>query len=296
MNRQTFISHSKDDREIVFKIIEQLEANKINIWHDAAIGSGESWKKEIFRAIINCDSMVVFLSKSYINSPMCRMEIFLAQCYNKRILPVMIKEECWEELHAYRELSSISDLSVINLVRNVIFGLQVTESSQIDKLVDSIQNEHARRFSNCELYISYRSRDAVYATKLAEDLHLKGINTWIATLAYKTGENWQKSQTEALMKAKGLIVVLNKEVAQSEYIRKEILVAITRGIPIYPVLVNDPEIGDPDFMREINLELDKTGSFEMREINDVQCFFPNRPDYDSMLTSIVNRFKKDNLK
>jgi hypothetical protein len=291
MNTHTFISYCKDDKEIVSEIITKLEAKNIEIWHDASIKSGQDWKKEIFKAITDCSSMIVCLSNGYINSSMCRMEIFLAQCYNKKILPIMIKEECWKELHSFRELSSIRDLSVINLVKNVIFGLKVTEADQLNKLISSIKNEPEPRFVNSELFISYRAQDASYATKVAEDLFRNGINTWIATLSYKPGENWQNSQWEALVK--GLVVILSKEVAESEYIRKEILIAKTRGIPIYPVLIDDPRIESADFLREINRELDDTKSFEMREINEVQWFYPNRPDYNNMISSLAEIVKRE---
>jgi hypothetical protein len=291
MNAYTFISYSKDDKEVVSEIISKLETKNVKIWHDQLLRAAEDWKKQIFRAIIECDSMIVCLSKSYINSPMCRMEIFLGQCYNKKILPVMIKEECWKELHTFRELSSIRDLSVINLVKNVIFGLKVTEGTQLDKLVAGINNKIDPRFVNCELFISYRAQDAIYATRVAEDLYQKGINTWIATLSYKPGENWQSSQWEALMKVRGLVVILSKEIAQSEYIRKEILIAKTRGIPIYPVLVDDPRIESPNYLREINTELDDTKSFEMREINEIQWFYPNKPDYRNMINNIAEIVK-----
>jgi len=292
MNTHTFISYCKDDKEIVSEIISKLETKSVKIWHDGTIKSGEDWKKKIFKAIIDSDSMIVCLSKGYINSTMCRMEIFLAQCFNKKILPIMIKEECWEELHSFRELSSIRDLSVINLVKNVIFGLEVTKADQLNKLVASINNETEPRFTNCELFISYKAQDAIYATKVAEDLFQSGINTWIATLSYKPGENWQNSQWEALMKVQGLIVILSKEVARSEYIRKEILIAKTRNIPIYPVLIDDPRIESADFLREINRELDDTRSFEMREINEIQWFYPNKPDYQNMIYSLGEIVKR----
>jgi hypothetical protein len=292
MKTHTFISYSKDDDKIVSRIILELKAKNVQIWHDESIPSSADWKREIFRAITNCDCMIVCLSNSYINSTMCRMEIFLAQCYNKKILPIMIKEECWKELHSFKELASVGDLSVINLVNNVIFGLKVSEANQLNKLVASINNEVDPRFANCKLFISYRAQDAVYATKVAEDLFQNGINTWIAALSYKPGENWQSSQWEALMKVEGLVVILSKEVAQSEYIRKEILIAKTREIPIYPVLIDDPRIESPDFRREINRELDDTKSFEMREINAIQWFYPNKPDYRMMISKIAEIVKK----
>ncbi|MCL6257456.1 toll/interleukin-1 receptor domain-containing protein [Aquiflexum sp. TKW24L] len=292
MNTYTFFSYNKDDKEIASDIISKLEARNVNVWHDGSLKSGLNWKKQIFQAIIDCDSMVVCLTKSYIKSAMCRMEIFLAQCYNKKILPIMVKEECWEDLNSSRELSSIKDLSVLNLVKNEIFGLKVTEEDQLNKLVGSINNEIVDRFDNCELFISYKAKDAQYATKVADDLFQLGIQTWIATLAYKPGENWQSSQWEALMQVKGLAVILSKDVAQSEYIRKEILIAITRNIPIYPVLVDDSIIVSIDFLREINEELDATRSFEMREINELQWFYPNRGNYSDMINSLGQNFEK----
>lgn len=292
-----FISHSKNDKVLVQEIIKELKIKGVNVWDDRKIKSGTSWKKAIFKAITESSAMIIFLSKSYIESPMCRMEAFLAQCYGVKIIPVMIKEECWSELHGYSELSLMSDFSVLNLVNNQMFGLKKSKQEQLNELVQTIKGDKLERFKNCDLFISYRAQDAIYATKIAQDLYnSKKIKTWIATLAYEIGENWQKGQWEALMNVKGLIVILRKEISESEYIRKEILVALTRGIPIYPVLIDSPEIGSNNFLRELNTTLDDTKSFEMRELNEIQWFYPNKPNYESMLDEIVeNHNEKDNV-
>jgi hypothetical protein len=183
------------------------------------------------------------------------------------------------------------DLSILNLVNNQIFGLKLSKQEQIRKLIQTIKGEDFERFKNCDLFISYRAQDAIYATRLAKDLYnLKNIKTWIATLAYEIGENWQKSQWKALMNVKGLIVILRKEISVSEYIRKEILVALSRGIPIYPVLIESPDIESIDFRRELNNILDDTKSFEMRKLNEINWFFPNEPNYEAMLDEITSSY------
>lgn len=290
-----FISHSRDDKEQVQSIIELLKKNEIIVWHDKNIKSGTSWKKSIFNAIIESEVVITFLSKSYIDSPMCRMEAYLAQCYNKKVIPVMIKENCWKQLHSFRELSNMRDLSVLNLVENTIFGLKLSEQEQREKLVLTLKGINARNDKNHELFISYRKNDAIYATKLAKDLrNLKNINCWVATINYNLGENWQKNQWEALMNVKGLIVILSKEISESEYIRKEILIAITRGIPIYPVLTETSNLESNEYLRELNRTLDETNSFEMRELNNIQWFYPNNPNYNTMLEEISSIFHENN--
>ncbi len=289
-----FISHSRDDEEIVKEVIDVLEEHKIEVWHDQKIKSGNSWKQSIFSAITKCKAIVIFLSKSYINSPMCRMEAFLAQCYGIRTIPVMIKESCREDLVVHSELSILRNLSILDLIDYDMFGLKFSREEQLEKLISTARGDHSERFRHCDLFISFRKCDAEYATQLARDLYSqKKIKTWIATLAYTIGENRHKRQWEALMHAKGLVVVLNQDVAESEHMRKEILVAISRGIPIYPVLPEIPEIESTDYLRKLNDSLDDTKSFEMRELNEIQWFSPNKPDYETMLDEIALSYEEN---
>jgi hypothetical protein len=57
-------------------------------------------------------------------------------------------------------------------------------------------------------------------------------------------------------------------------------------------LIDDPRIESADFLREINRELDDTRSFEMREINEIQWFYPNKPDYQTMINSLGEIVKR----
>ena len=68
-----------------------------------------------------------------------------AECYGKKILPIMIDKECWKELHSYRELSNMRDLSVLNFVNNIIFGLPVIWEDHIKKLISAINNENTSK-------------------------------------------------------------------------------------------------------------------------------------------------------
>ena len=291
--KKVMISYSHDDTDFIHVMDAKLQDQGINAWLDERdITPGFPWRDAIFQAIIDCEYMIICLSPAYIASQMCRMEVYLARCYGKKILPIMIKTECWDLLQKHHEMAGIEDLLVLNFVNNKTFGLLLDEKKLFTQLVNSILNENIER-KKPSAYVSYRASDAKYATKISDDLSEQGIETWIATRSYMVGEDCTKSQWEALMHTKVLIVILSEDVPDSLMIQNEILVAITRKIPILPVLVEPPKSKkDVDFTRSINEKLTLKNSFEMKWLSDIHWFYPNKPDYSTMLEKLKNTITK----
>ena len=87
-----FISYSHADMDIVFKAIDYLQANGIELWYDLGIEEGEEWPEKIGKALFECSYMLVFMSPTADNSQNCRNEINMGLKLKKPMLIVYLEE------------------------------------------------------------------------------------------------------------------------------------------------------------------------------------------------------------
>jgi hypothetical protein len=282
--KNVMISYSRDDRAYVTKLDQILMQAHIDAWMDEKdIRPPMVWRESIYQAVIHTEFIILCLSRAYVNSEICRMETYLARCYGKKILPIML-DDCWEMMTAYNEFKGISNYYVLNMNTFNSFGLIVNERILLDNLIGVINKTAPDNWSTIDAYVSYKNSTAAYATGIADDLNKVGVKTWVATTGYHAGQDWLEKQWEALMKTSFLIVILNEETASSFYIKNELLVAYTRKIPVLPVLNNSAGMND-ETTRAISKSL--AINHEMRTVGEIGWFYPNKPDYNTMIKDLA---------
>lgn len=93
-----FISYSNKDRQIVHKYAKFLEDYGYKVWYDVkGLYGGAKFAGEIADAIEASKLFVFFSSENSNKSEWTKGEIFLAQKYNKQILPVRIDDSEYEK-------------------------------------------------------------------------------------------------------------------------------------------------------------------------------------------------------
>ncbi|NUM46474.1 MAG: TIR domain-containing protein [Anaerolineales bacterium] len=91
---RVFISYSRRDKEFVLKLHEALVAQGFETWVDwEGIPLGTDWWKEIVEGIQNSDNFVFVISPDSVASKVCADELQTAIDNNKRLVPVLIREE-----------------------------------------------------------------------------------------------------------------------------------------------------------------------------------------------------------
>jgi hypothetical protein len=85
-----FVSYSHQDTKAILPIIEAINARGYNIWYDRGINISSTWTDEIAVAIMNCQVLVVFLSRDSASSNYVRTEVEFALNNHKRIIPVYL--------------------------------------------------------------------------------------------------------------------------------------------------------------------------------------------------------------
>ncbi|MDR1885183.1 MAG: toll/interleukin-1 receptor domain-containing protein, partial [Synergistaceae bacterium] len=85
-----FVSYGHLDSEVVFPIIEGIDASGYSVWYDKGINISSTWTDEIAVAILNCKVLVVFLTKESAASSYVRSEIEFALNNRIRVIPVYL--------------------------------------------------------------------------------------------------------------------------------------------------------------------------------------------------------------
>lgn len=76
---EIFLSHSSLDKPFARRLGNDLQKNKLKVWIDEAeINVGDSLIDKISNGIINCDFLIVLLSKSSVNSEWVKRELNIA--------------------------------------------------------------------------------------------------------------------------------------------------------------------------------------------------------------------------
>ena len=96
---------------------------------------------------------------------------------------------------------------------------------------------------SCEhVFVSYARRDGGYVARLVEHLRARGLDVW-TDAAIDLGHEWLRALQESLDGCAALVVVMSPAAEESEWVRREVLRALDKGKPVFPLLL----VGEPLF-------------------------------------------------
>lgn len=87
-----FASYAHKDRETVLPIIGALQREGFHVWFDRDIMVGSEWPEHIEEKVVQCETMLVFMSPFVVDSQNCRNEINLAFNMKKNILVIFLEK------------------------------------------------------------------------------------------------------------------------------------------------------------------------------------------------------------
>jgi hypothetical protein len=98
------------------------------------------------------------------------------------------------------------------------------------------------QFYSC--FISYSTKDHVFADRLYADLRQKGVRCWLATEDLKIGEKFRTRINEAIRLHDKLIVVLSEQSVKSTWVEEEVETAFEKerksgGTVLFPIRLDD---------------------------------------------------------
>lgn len=92
------------------------------------------------------------------------------------------------------------------------------------------------------IFISYSKKDILYAGKLINALKREGFNPWVDVEGLEAGTSWQFRLQKQINTCDAYILVMSRNAYRSKWVPDELVVAKTKGKPIFPLLLDDTEL------------------------------------------------------
>lgn len=87
------------------------------------------------------------------------------------------------------------------------------------------------------LFLSYRSLERGFASRLSADLKNAGVGLWMDSLDIKPGEDWDRSIESAMDRCTAVVAIISPAYVTSDVCRAELGRAHALGRPVFPVLL-----------------------------------------------------------
>jgi osmotically-inducible protein OsmY len=90
-----------------------------------------------------------------------------------------------------------------------------------------------------DVFISYASNDKPTADAACATLEARGIRCWIAPRDILVGTEWGEAIIDAIHQSQVMVLVFSSRANESPHIKREVDRAVTKGVPIIPVRIED---------------------------------------------------------
>ena len=88
-----------------------------------------------------------------------------------------------------------------------------------------------------QVFISYASRDSIFADLAKMKLQAAGIQVWLDQGGVRAGAEWRKAIDEGIASSHVVLVVITPQSCKSSYVTYEWAFALGKGIKVIPVLL-----------------------------------------------------------
>ena len=279
-------------REFALELEKELANAGLETWLDVKdIPRLSRWEDEIFKGIINSDYVILCLSSDYFESETCLFECYVARGYGKIIFPIIVPYDTEASVFAlisqFEETRGIDHLNFLDFHTLTVLGLAEDRTKLTQRIIKAI-TDPTLPDTDYDVYFSFRSSQATFATEVADDLNKAGIKAFIHTRAIDVGVDWRPASWSAGLRSKIHIVILSPDVRQSEYIKNEVLVTRTKKEAQFIPLLAKEFVND-QAAKSIIRETFAT-SKNLSVLNEIQWVIPNGP-YQDFIDSLIKDIK-----
>lgn len=280
------VSYKTENRGVAEEISGALAGAGFAPWMDfVEIRPGMSWRPSLLNEVRSCDAFVALLTRNYVQSEHCRMEVFIARSRGCPVLPVML-EDCFDLLDEHEETKGLAETFMVRLYRLSVVGLPVTRPEAIQRVVDAARAV-GQEFPRKAVYVAYCNEEAVLATRIADGLQACGIPAWVATRDCVVGQNWRQAQARGVMNAAIQVVVVDETIGRAEVLRTEILLAEAFDIPVLTV-TGERLTRHPEALGSVMKEL-RTADITYNRLTQVQPFGCDDASLEDLAATIRSR-------
>lgn len=295
---QVMISYRKIDgqREFAYTLEKELAQAGLKTWIDINnIPPFSRWEDEIFDGIKDSDFVILCLSPDYFESEICLLECYVARGYGKKLLPIVVPYaepthssiDIFKLCYDFEETKGIENINPLDFQRQSIVGLEENHEAMIKRLIQSIKNPISSEI-DYDVFMSFKWQHANFATQIADDLNAAGIRTFIHTRGIDIGADWRQVSWNVSLKAKVHIIIISPEIAESQYISKEVLLSRTKQTTFVPIL---PEEFVNDEAKKSQIRQALASNMNLDVLNKYQWLMPDK-GYELFLETLIAGLKQ----
>ncbi len=96
-----------------------------------------------------------------------------------------------------------------------------------------------------DFFISHASQDGDVAKQIVAALEAEGATCWFAPRDVRAGADYQSEILRGLKEATGVILLYSSRAGESRHVARELGIADTEGLPIYPLRLEDTPLQGP---------------------------------------------------
>ena len=93
-----------------------------------------------------------------------------------------------------------------------------------------------------QAFMSYSSKDAIFADLARMKLKEAGVQVWIDQGSLRAGEEWRKAIDEGISSSDVLLIMITPQSCESPYVTYEWAFALGKGIKVIPLLLETANI------------------------------------------------------
>lgn len=97
---------------------------------------------------------------------------------------------------------------------------------------------------NVFLSYSHNNKTKEPALKIANSLNEMGLNVWLDQIKIKPGESWKEAVEKGINDSSCVIALVSPHDKESLNYQKELKSALSRGKPVFPVIINNASTED----------------------------------------------------
>lgn len=90
-----------------------------------------------------------------------------------------------------------------------------------------------------DVFVSYAQPDREAAFRIAAQLEAQGVACWIAPRDVPPGAEYGQAIIDGIEGAKALVLVFSEAANESQFVRREVERAVSKGKPVFPVRVRE---------------------------------------------------------
>jgi WD40 repeat protein len=199
-NTKIFISYSRKDKLFTRKLNNSIKSAGIDVWVDwESIPLSSDWMKEITTAIEGSDAFIFVISPDSLSSQYCMQELELSIKYNKKILPVLLREP--EKKHKMHPILASTNWVYLRSKKDDF-------KTTIPKLVEAIQTDlgwvqqHTRLLQRATEW-NLKDRNNSY---LLQGIDLEDGEHWMTQSTVEQGRRVMPVQAEYINTSRKLAV------------------------------------------------------------------------------------------